>query len=742
MSMVQRNKAIRIGYLAIPAGLAAACAVPQGGTDATPPASTYVSGTLRIDDGSGSTAPGGSAVLFRYACDDPPPPQGSGLPDDFLVVPEEEFHEGEARWTFPTVPGGLCILLTGFVDRDRDFHYALGVTAQPTAGDLGISAVPVQTAAAEPGSQWIEPSTGVLLRAELPVPLERPVFVYADLTTGEAGGAMTLGPVPGTTANSYLELSATPLETELVEAGQPYFTVILEADGDGDGWPDDNNGDGAPDVRYPRVLLFRLDPEDPSGLTRAEPTTLLPGVVLPLHIEDPFDLSSNLVLQAMATGLPFDGATPMLATSLRVVVPPLIVTDIASAATAPAEPFHATVSPVDGDYQVLVMNSSGQVWNLPNELGALGLLESQATRFVVAEAEAPPPVGLVQGSLAIADGGDGSPGGDAYVLRFDCLDPPPPEGAGSPLDMAVIKEADFSNGIGLFAFGTVPAGACVLLAGIVDRDHDFDPFYGVTAGATGGDLAVNPAVLLVPEADPSGLVLPVSVELQATTTVPLERPAFVVENAVRGQPPALSLAADETGGLENAVFDIVSTEIDSTFADVSGAFFGVVWAPDGNGDFLPDDNNGDGLPDALWPRILLRRLDDSDPDGLTALEDPPVILPGVLLTVNPANPLDPATSLLGAALAAGVPFDGASIQPVTRATVLVPPLVLTSLDPIQTLDILSAQALGMPVVGRYQVLVMNSTGQLWTLPNELVFEGVEGQEGWFEVEAAGDGSGG
>ena len=74
-----------------------------------------------------------------------------------------------------------------------------------------------------------------------------------------------------------------------------------------------------------------------------------------------------------------------------------------------------------------------------------------------------------------------------------------------------------------------------------------------------------------------------------------------------------------------------------------------------------------------------------------------------------------------------MPIDGESILPATRLTVLVPGLVVTSLEPLELAPLEEIAASGVEVIGRYQLLVMNSTGQTWSLPNELSQYGDGGQ---------------
>jgi hypothetical protein len=375
--------------LPVAAALLLACEVPINPTEDTPDPATRIEGTVQVLVSNG--LPLGPTVLTRYACDDPPPPAGSGRPIDFLILPEEDYDDGVAAFTFPSVPPETCSLLAGFIDRDRDFHYALTVTGQASAGDVMIGAAQVVTEAAD--GDWVEPITDVRLRAEDVVEYDRPAFEIVpweiplgddDDSADDGGGEtaevmpfMEIGPEPGTTAPAFMQLRVTTFVTDLLEIADPTFSLVFGTDEDGDGFPDDDNGDTAPDVDQPRVLLFKLDPEDPS--LEADPPIVLPGVVMSLDPTDPYNPATNLVMQAIGAGIPFDGVAQMQQTAITIAVPPLVITSTDPLLLTPIEAVAASGAEVTGLYRVMVMNPNGQLWYLPNELGALGLADQAAT---------------------------------------------------------------------------------------------------------------------------------------------------------------------------------------------------------------------------------------------------------------------------------------------------------------------------------------------------------------------------
>ena len=350
------------------------CDVPVSATEDTHPPSAWIGGELSIDR---AAAPGGPAFVFRYDCDDPPPPAGSGRPRDFLVVPEDRWDEGRAAFTFPTVAPGTCALLAGFIDRDGDFDVAYGVTAQATAGDVAFTPLAVTVGPEEGGD--VAPIGDLRLRAETVVPLERPAFTALDVATG-VSPVILLGAAPGTTPNTILSISAVDLQTDLLDVDPSLFTVVFAPDADGNGLPDDGNGDGGPDVVWPRVLVRQLDPLDPTGMTVVDGGVTLPGVIMAANPQDPTNPATNLLMQSAMQGLPFDGQAVLLTTGFLVVVPPLVITSLDPLTLSPIEAVAASGLTVRGDYQILLMNRTGQVWNLPNELVSFGL-DAQGTRL-------------------------------------------------------------------------------------------------------------------------------------------------------------------------------------------------------------------------------------------------------------------------------------------------------------------------------------------------------------------------
>lgn len=359
--------------------------------DSLAPASSIL-GTVVVD-----AALVGDVYLMLYTCEDPPPPAGTGKPLDFVVVPRVEFDKGQAPFTFPLVEAGevgtdgtdgRCYLVTGFMDADHDFSPFYGVTGQVTAGDVAASPVTVVVPGPAEEGAPIPLVEDVLLVLGTEVPLDRPSFLLTP--THESTGMAPCGAPLAAGADLALtvgkdtdfalpydvlcaEVSTLPLATALVDVEAPAFTLVFAPDGDGDGLPDDFNGDMAPDVIWPRVLFLRLNPEDETSLTTAEePQVVIPGVVLP---QDPNDETShNHLVSYLTAGLPLDGETVYPVDHLNVMLPEVVVTDADAVPPTTAQLDEvALATEVGGGYQVMIMNSTGQLWSTPNELGALGL---------------------------------------------------------------------------------------------------------------------------------------------------------------------------------------------------------------------------------------------------------------------------------------------------------------------------------------------------------------------------------
>ncbi|MCY1043523.1 hypothetical protein OV208_19550 [Corallococcus sp. bb12-1] len=352
----------------------------------------------------------GNAVVFLYRADSPPPPQGSGRPLAFTVIPASELFGTALGDNSPgpfTAPFALSLVqpgsyvLRGFIDADTcrfvpqpchvsDFNPWYGVTSEPNAGDVGGGGVDPTTGATRilevttDADGWPVPLTGVSVSFadSATVPFDRPAFQVAE------------GREFDTASTSVKVLTLTPQQfTGAVDQRPPGFWVQF-VDANRDGIPDDANSDGVPDF-WPRVVVRKLAD--------------VPGVV------DENDLDRNGVVDdegvdyarvsggkdgrpdvaVLAAGLVAD---PLLA-ALRdeqgnprpqpVFVPQLRVAiqNRALDARDPAAPALLSNVPA-GRYSVTLVQSTGQTWRVPNELDptlaeAVGLPSVPSQAFVL-----------------------------------------------------------------------------------------------------------------------------------------------------------------------------------------------------------------------------------------------------------------------------------------------------------------------------------------------------------------------
>ncbi len=367
---------------------------------------------------------------------------------------------------------------------------------------------------------------------------------------------------------------------------------------------------------------------------------------------------------------------------------------------------------------------------------------------VVPNRDSTPEASAISGVVRV----DGALYGAVYLMLYSCDDPPPPSGSGSPVDFVVLPRTDFTDRQADFVFPLVTAGdpgtedteagaACYLIAGFVDSDNDFNPFFGVTGQVTAGDIGGDPVVVSVPGAAIDGEPIPLvdGVVVELTTPVPFDRPSFEVwpthlsssagpcGTAVdEGTPLGLSIGKDTEypGPYDLVCATMEALPLETNLVDVKAPLFSMVFAADDDGDLLPDDLNGDTIPDVIWPKVLLQRLDTTDPYLLTT-QDPPALIPAIVLPQDLLG--DPAYDHIMDYMLAGNPFDGETVYPVDHLNLLVPELLVTDADTLQTETLENVAASGMELTGLYQILVMNSSGQVWSTPNELAGYGYETQ---------------
>lgn len=245
----------------------------------------------------------------------------------------------DPRYVFGQVPAD-SYRLWGFLDVDQDFDPAIDVLAQPTAGDRTGWGVELQ----------VQPGRGAALDYDTPSPVEHepPAFflegVATDVVLDDLEGALTP-----------LTLVADPLER--FDKARTVFPVGL-MDADGDGRPDDLDGDRAPDLSLKLFLRWRPLP----GQLSPASTVIVPLVIDPTPILRMLD--GRLGVEVALT-------------RLQAYLAP-----VAQELTRGADGRqHTRVfgQPPAGSYELIVLAAGGQFWRLPNGLG--DATPSQAVRL-------------------------------------------------------------------------------------------------------------------------------------------------------------------------------------------------------------------------------------------------------------------------------------------------------------------------------------------------------------------------
>ncbi len=340
----------------------------------------------------------GRIILFLYDATRPPPPLGTGRPLTFTVVSSEAVFgaaiEGDsgpftAPFAFSLVAPGRY-LIRGFVDANADFIPWYGVTADTTEGDVGGAAIDPTTRASRIVEVGVDEAGNPVPALDVPVsfadsarlPIDRPIFSVV--------GGMSSVTLSGTPV--VIELQATPIDEGVMTQPTPAFLVRF-LDDDGDGVPDDANGDGIPEV-WPRVVVRKVQQEgsplldendlDKNGVVDATGVDYEHAAAASDGLPDVVVLAAGFNVAEYASQL-VDGTTGRVKTTPTAVPRlKLVLQPRAFDASTPAGPQPLKAVPI-GRYAITVIQQTGQTWRVPNELGlevpGLPLVPSQG--FVV-----------------------------------------------------------------------------------------------------------------------------------------------------------------------------------------------------------------------------------------------------------------------------------------------------------------------------------------------------------------------
>ena len=356
----------------------------------------------------------GNAVVFLYDAQRPPPPQGSGRPVAFTLVPQAQLFGSDldkstsgpftAPFVFPLVRPG-SYLLRGFIDTDGcrtgarpchgpDFIPWYTVTAEPNVGDVAGAAVDPATRVPRVVEVGVDENETPIPVTGITVSFSDTATVQADRPAFDVVGSATIDPNGGVQT---FKLRSRPIREGVVSLGSPVFLVRF-VDENRDGQPDDANKDGAPDL-WPRVVVRKLA-EGGTGL--ADENDLDSNGVIDtdgvdyVHqdgrqdgLPDLVVLPTSLLADPVLSGLYDSEGRPRMDAVVQVTELNVGVRPLATDARNPAAPEFLKTVPA-GRYGITVVQYTGQVWRIPNELTpqlapGLGLppIEGQGFSFQV-----------------------------------------------------------------------------------------------------------------------------------------------------------------------------------------------------------------------------------------------------------------------------------------------------------------------------------------------------------------------
>jgi hypothetical protein len=334
----------------------------------------------------------GNAVVFLYDAERPPPPQGSGRPVAFTLIPQEELYGSDlannttgpftAPFIFPLVRPGHY-LLRGFIDVDMcrtsappchgpDFIPWYNVTAEPNVGDVAGAAVDLATRVPRVIDVGV---TG----DEVPVPVLGVTVSFSDTSTVTADRPAfeVLGatPIEATSGPLGVKLRSRPIRDGAVHLNAPVFLVRF-VDDNKDGVPDDANRDGAPDL-WPRIVVRKLadtgtgfldeNDLDNNGVLDVQGVDYLHEDGTQDTLPDLVVLAAGILPDTLPPGLFDTEGRPIMTAVLPVPELTLGIRPFAVDVRNPASPARLKNLP-PGRYGVTVVQYTGQVWRVPNEL--------------------------------------------------------------------------------------------------------------------------------------------------------------------------------------------------------------------------------------------------------------------------------------------------------------------------------------------------------------------------------------
>lgn len=339
----------------------------------------------------------GNVVVFLFDRDHPPPPSGTGHPVSFSFVARSTLFGTDtsgggpftAPYAFSQVPAGNYFIhalldhdecpAAGAGCRTPDFNPYFRVTQEPNQGDVGGAAADAVTQTLTPisiskdarGALNFASDVTVSISDALTIPTDRPAFHMEGVTTFKPAG----GPL-------VIKLVADAIHQAHVDERHANAFLVRYVDANGDGVPDDTDGDGVGDL-WPKVFVRKLADNPPT--LNDENDANNDGVVDATGIDylhadgtkdghpDAVVLGARIVPTAIiplltdALGKPKLGPVPVA--ELDVALLPAAL-DISGGVASPQR--LQSVPP--GRYAITLVSFTGQTWRVPNEL-APGIAE-------------------------------------------------------------------------------------------------------------------------------------------------------------------------------------------------------------------------------------------------------------------------------------------------------------------------------------------------------------------------------
>jgi uncharacterized protein (DUF2141 family) len=303
--------------------------------------------------------------------------------------------------------------------------------------------------------------------------------------------------------------------------------------------------------------------------------------------------------------------------------------------------------------------------------------------------------GVIRGEVVYG----GGERGDAILLLFDVAALPPPDGDGSgAVAVARVPQSNLfgsASGAGVFSapftFTQVRSGRSYQIRAFIDATHEFDPLFDYAQQPRAGDPVGGHG-----EIDPAGelRLLPIQVG-----------PGQVVNGVTVGFPRVLSYdppSFELIGGSQTldqemdrpARLKLRIAHLPARGASFANAHFALELDRDAQG--KPRSMFKDGLYD-VFPRVFLRQLTSVDGSG--------------------EAPLAPGSGAIVPCQVVSLPVLPALLDLPAGAPAVAQDLLEVMVEPFA----LGADLRLLPRIpaGGYQLVVIQRSGQTWTLPNQL-----------------------